>query len=65
MELDGNNEVDDESCGLYASEDNNESDSDFDYNNLADSLDELRVLEEDSDTNEEEMNSMNESHAVD
>jgi hypothetical protein len=36
MEFYGNNEVDDESCDSYASEDTNESDFDFDYDELVD-----------------------------
>ena len=36
MKFYGNNEHDDESCNLYTSEDNNEDDFDFNYNELVD-----------------------------
>ncbi len=37
MEFYGNNEVDDESCDSYDSDDTSESDFDFDYDELVDS----------------------------
>ena len=43
MEFYGNNEVDDESCDSYASDDISESDFDFEYDGLADNLDELHL----------------------
>ncbi len=61
MEFYGNNEVDDESYDSYASDDTNESDFDFDYDELADILDELELSGEDLDVYAEELNSMNES----
>jgi len=68
MEFYENNEAYDESSDSYISEDNIESDSDFDYNGLiddVDDVDELRISEEDSDANEEEMNSIDGSHVAD
>jgi hypothetical protein len=49
MEFYGNNEVDDESYDSYASDDISESDFDFDYDELADNLDELELSDEDLD----------------
>ncbi|CAF1317120.1 unnamed protein product [Didymodactylos carnosus] len=60
MEFYGNNEVDDESCDSYASDDTSESD--FDYDDPVDNLDELEVSDEDSNMYTEGLNSINESH---
>jgi hypothetical protein len=49
MEFSGYNEVDDESCDSYNSDDSSESDFDFDYDELVDSLDELELSDEDLD----------------
>jgi hypothetical protein len=65
MEFYGNNEVDDESCDSYASEDTNESDFDFDYDELVDNWDELKLSDEDLNLCAEELNSMDESYITD
>ena len=64
MEFYENNEVYEESSDSYISEDNTESDSDFDYNGIIDDIDELQISEEDSDANEMEENSLDGSQAV-
>ena len=64
MEFYENNEVYEESSDSYISEDNTESDSDFDYNGIIDDTDELQISEEDSDANEMEENSLDGSQAV-
>jgi hypothetical protein len=65
MEFYGNNEVDDESYDSHASDDTSESDFDFDYDELADNLDELELSDEDLDVYAEELNSVNESNIAD
>ncbi len=65
IEFYGNNEVDDESYYSYASDDISESDFDFDYDELADNLDEFELSGEDLDVYAEELNSMNESNIAD
>jgi hypothetical protein len=65
MEFYGNIEVDHESYDSYASDDTSESDFDFDYDELADNLDELEISREDLDVYAEELNSMNESDIAD
>ncbi len=65
MEFYENNKAYDESSDSYISEDNTESDSDFDYNGLIDDVDELRISEEDSDAIEEEIDSIDESYVTD
>ncbi|CAF1514224.1 unnamed protein product, partial [Rotaria sp. Silwood1] len=60
MEFYGNNEVDDNSYDSYASDDTSESDFDLDYDELADSFDELELSDEDLDAYAEQLNSMNE-----
>ena len=64
MEFYENNEVYEESSDSYISEDNTESDSDFDYNGIIDDIDELQISGEDSDANEMEENSLDGSQAV-
>ena len=49
MEFYENDAVDHESCDSYASDDTSESDFDFDYDELVDSLDELELSDEDLD----------------
>jgi len=63
MEFCDNKEVDHESYDSHASDDTSESD--FDYDELADNLDELELSDEDLDVYGEELNSMNESNIAD
>ena len=65
LEFYGNNEVDDESCDSYNSDDISESDFDFDYDELVDNLDELELSDEDLDVYSDELNFMNESYITD
>jgi hypothetical protein len=65
MESYGNDEVEDEFCDSYANDDTSESDFDFDYDELFDSLDELELSDEDLDVYAEKLNSMNESYVTD
>ncbi len=63
MEFCDNKEVDHESYDFHTSDDTSESD--FDYDELADNLDELELSDEDLDAYGEELNSMNESNIAD
>ena len=65
MEFYGNNQLDDESYDSYASDDTSESDFDFDYDELADNLDELELSDEDLDAYEKELSSIDESNIAD
>jgi hypothetical protein len=65
MEFYGNDEVDDESCDSYASDDTSESDFDFDSDELVDNLDELELSDEDCDMYTEKLKLMNESYVAD
>ena len=60
----GNEEIDDESCDSYASDDSRESDLDFDYGQLIDKLDEPEFSDKDSVMNTEEFQFMNESYVA-
>ncbi|CAF1440626.1 unnamed protein product [Adineta ricciae] len=64
MEFYESDEGNDESCDSYASDDTNDSDFDFDYDELVDNFDKLEFSDEDMDVYDEELNSMNESYAT-
>ncbi|CAF1498141.1 unnamed protein product, partial [Rotaria sp. Silwood1] len=49
MEFYENDEVEEECCDSFASDDTSESDFDFDYDELVDDLDELELSDEDLD----------------
>ena len=44
MELHRSSNVDDKTCGLYTIDDSDESDFDWDYNDLVDTTDELELF---------------------
>jgi hypothetical protein len=58
MEFYENNEVDDQSCDSYISDDSSESDYDFNYDKLVDNLDELELFDEDLQVYKDEQNSV-------
>ena len=65
MEFYGNDEGNDKSYDLYASDDTNESDFDFDYDELVDNFDEFELSDEDIEVYVEKLNPMNESYITD
>ena len=65
MEFYGNDKGNDESYDSYASDDTNESDFDFDYDELVDNFDEFELSDEDIEVYVEELNPMNESYVTD
>ena len=62
MESFESDEFDDESRDSLTSKNSDESDFNFDYNELADSLDELRILSEYWTENEMDIDSISEGH---
>ena len=65
MKFYGNDEGNDESCDSYASDDDRESDFDFDYDELVDNFDEFELSDEDIEVYVEELNLMNENCITD
>jgi hypothetical protein len=65
MASNGNNELNDESCDSYMSDDSRERDFDFDYDDLVHNLYELELLDEDSDIDTGELKLMNETYVAD
>ncbi len=65
MEVDGEYEVDDESCDPYDTDDTNESDFEFSDDELANDFDDLEISDEDPDTYVDELNSMDEITVTD
>ena len=65
MEFYGNDEGNEESYDSCASDDNGESDFDFDYDELVDNFDEFELSDEEIEVYVEELNPVNESYVMD